>query len=52
MAHTNSLTLEVYLAAGGWTRRNNEQRGIYKSNNAVKPKKFFISGFSRAIGCR
>jgi len=26
-------TQEVYAAAGGWTRRKNEQRGIYKSIN-------------------
>ena len=26
-------TQEVYVAAGGWTRRKNEQRGIYKTLN-------------------
>lgn len=25
---------EVYAAAGGWTRRKNSQRGVYKSSNA------------------
>jgi len=28
-----SNTQEIYVAAGGWTRRKNTQRGIYKSNN-------------------
>ncbi|MBS1517138.1 MAG: T9SS type A sorting domain-containing protein [Bacteroidetes bacterium] len=27
-------TQEIYVAAGGWTRRKNDQRGIYKTTNS------------------
>ncbi|MDZ4713650.1 MAG: T9SS type A sorting domain-containing protein [bacterium] len=38
-------TQEIYAAAGGWTRRKNIQRGIYKSTNAGQSwnKSLFIA---------
>ncbi|MBV6479075.1 MAG: hypothetical protein HGGPFJEG_01836 [Ignavibacteria bacterium] len=42
---------EVYVAAGGWTRRKNPQRGIYKSSDAGQTwqRKLFISDSVSAI---
>lgn len=42
---------EIYVAAGGWTRRKNEQRGIYKSTNAGQEwqKKLYIADSVAAI---
>ena len=42
---------EVYVAAGGWTRRKNPQRGIYKTTDAGQSwqRKLFISDSVSAI---
>ncbi|MEO6695863.1 MAG: hypothetical protein ABIY50_13245, partial [Ignavibacteria bacterium] len=44
-------TQEIYVAAGGWTRRKNNQRGIYKSVNggANWVRSLFISDSVSAI---
>lgn len=44
-------TQELYIAAGGWTRRKNNQRGIYKSTDGGInwQRKFFISDSVAAI---
>ncbi len=43
--------LEIYAAAGGWTRRKNSQRGIYKSTDGGTKwqRSFFISDSVGAI---
>ena len=42
---------EVYAAAGGWTRRKNEQRGIYKTTNGGLnwSKKLYLSDSVGAV---
>ncbi|MFZ1322217.1 MAG: T9SS type A sorting domain-containing protein [Ignavibacteria bacterium] len=44
-------TQEVYVAAGGWTRRKNQQRGIYKTLNGGQnwQRSLFISDSVGAI---
>jgi photosystem II stability/assembly factor-like uncharacterized protein len=51
IAINSNNSQEIYVAAGGWTRRNNEQRGIYKSTNGGLDwdRKFFISDSVSAI---
>lgn len=46
-----SNTLELYVAAGGWTRRKNNQRGIYKSTDGGLnwQRKLFMSDSVAAI---
>lgn len=42
---------ELFVAAGGWTRRKNEQRGIYKSTNGGInwTKKLYVSDSVSAV---
>lgn len=42
---------EIYVAACGWTRRKNDQRGIYKSTNGGQSwtRKFYIADSVSAI---
>lgn len=42
---------EIFVAAGGWTRRNNDQRGIYRSTNGGTSwvRSFFIADSVSAI---
>ncbi len=46
-----SNTQEIFVAAGGWTRRKNNQRGIYRSSNGGLnwERKLFIADSVSAI---